>query len=132
MTSPQLPPNPQLWPQRTRVAGGTWSLDGVPLADIAEEFGTPSFVLDVATLRARAQRYRKAFVDAFAGMEVDVYYASKAFSSKAVLRWMHQEGLGVDVASLGELVTALQGPVTAERLVQQLTINSDAVHDIPL
>ncbi|HLS26684.1 MAG TPA: diaminopimelate decarboxylase [Beutenbergiaceae bacterium] len=116
MTSPQLPPNPQLWPQRTRVAGGTWSLDGVPLADIAEEFGTPSFVLDVATLRARAQRYRKAFVDAFAGMEVDVYYASKAFSSKAVLRWMHQEGLGVDVASLGELVTALQGPVPAERL----------------
>lgn len=116
MTSPQTPPHAHLWPQRTRVADGEWSIDGVPLAAIAREFGTPSYVLDVATLRARAQRYREAFTRAFAGTDVDVYYASKAFSSKAVLRWMHQDGLGVDVASLGELVTALQAHVPPERL----------------
>ena len=117
MTHPtHSPPDPHLWPETVSVSQGAWSVDTVGLAEIAEDFGTPSFVLDVATLRARARRYRQAFTAAFAGIDVDVYYASKAFSSKAVLRWVHAEGLGVDVASLGELTTALQAQVPAHRL----------------
>ncbi|MGC0143271.1 diaminopimelate decarboxylase [Pseudactinotalea sp. Z1732] len=112
------PPDAHLWPSRTTVTEGAWSVDGLSLADIAEEFGTPSYVLDVATLRERARRYRDALAGAFApqGIEVDVYYASKAFSSTAVLRWVHEEGLAVDVASLGELSTALKAQVPPTRL----------------
>lgn len=109
-------PDAHLWPQRTTVSEDGWALDDVSLETIAHEFGTPSFVLDVATLRQRAARYRQALTDAFAGIDVHLYYASKAFSSKAVLRWVHEQGLGVDVASMGELVTALQAEVPATRL----------------
>lgn len=112
------PPDAHLWPHGTEVRGGEWSLGDLALPALAEEFGTPSFVLDVATLRSRARRYQQALTGAFArkSIEADVYYASKAFSSIAVLGWMHEEGLGVDVASLGELVTALQAGVPAERI----------------
>ena len=124
------PPDPQLWPERTSVTAGAWSVDGLPLAAIAEEFGTPSYVLDVATLQARARRYFQAFSNAFTGIDVDVYYASKAFSSTAVLRWVHAEGLGVDVASLGELTTALQAQVPAQRLGLHGNNKSDAELDL--
>ena len=86
---------------------------GVPVARLAEEVGTPAYVLDEADLRARAAAYRRAFTAAFAevGAGVDVYYAGKAFLSVAVARWVHEEGLRVDTASGGELAVALRAGV---------------------
>ncbi|WP_223405087.1 diaminopimelate decarboxylase [Occultella gossypii] len=103
------PTDPQLWPANVRVTDGVLSLAGMPVTELAETYGTPSFLLDVADLRARAARYRDAFVGAFAplGVGVDVYYASKAFLSTAVARWVHAEGLRIDTAAHGELATAI-------------------------
>jgi diaminopimelate decarboxylase len=49
-------------------------------------------------------------MDAF-GADAQVYYAAKAFCSRAVLRWVTEEGLGVDVCTGGELETALSAGV---------------------
>ncbi|HLS15627.1 MAG TPA: diaminopimelate decarboxylase [Beutenbergiaceae bacterium] len=107
------PPSAHLWPDNVRNDEGTWSMAGLTFAELAERFDTPSFLLDVAALRRRARRYREVFQSAFeaAGAQVQVYYASKAFSSTAVLRWVHAEGLRVDVASHGELLTAVRAGV---------------------
>lgn len=101
------------WPRTARTVDGVLHLGGVGVDALAERFGTPSYLLDVADLRARARHLLRAAQDAAssAGTRAAVYYASKAFSSTAVLRWVHAEGLRVDVASLGELTTALRAGV---------------------
>ncbi|CAL8976739.1 Diaminopimelate decarboxylase [Cellulomonas sp. T2.31MG-18] len=102
----------------TRAADGSLSVAGVGVHELAARYGTPAYVLDEADLRARARGFRSAFERAFAalGCEVDVYYAGKAFLSRAVARWVHEEGLRVDVATGGELAVALAAGVPGEHL----------------
>ncbi len=113
-TNHARPTDLSIWPQTTVVENGQWSIGGRDLADLAQEFGTPTFFLDVVTLQQRARRYLNALTAPFE--RAKAYYASKAFSSTAVLRLVHAEGLGVDVASMGELVTALAADVPASAL----------------
>jgi diaminopimelate decarboxylase len=96
-----------------RSADGVVSVAGVDVRDLADEHGTPAYVLDEADLRSRARGYRRAFEAAFAeiGAGVDVYYAGKAFLSVAVARWVHEEGLRVDTATGGELAVALRAGI---------------------
>lgn len=102
----------------TRDADGVLRVAGVDVHALAAEHGTPAYVLDEADLRARARAYRQAFEAAAArvGTGVDVYYAGKAFLSRAVARWVHAEGLRVDTASGGELAVALAAGVPGEHL----------------
>jgi len=81
---------------------------------LAAEHGTPLFVLDEEDLRARARAYRTAYLQAGAGI---VYYAAKAFLTTTIARWVTDEGLGIDVASGGELAVALRAGVPGERLL---------------
>nr|WP_246498128.1 diaminopimelate decarboxylase [Natronoglycomyces albus] len=78
---------------------------GVTVSDLAQEYDTPAYILDEDDFRERCRTWRAAFADA------DVYYASKAFCSKAVLRIAAEEGLRVDVCSGGELAVALAAGV---------------------
>ncbi|WP_297566549.1 diaminopimelate decarboxylase, partial [uncultured Arcanobacterium sp.] len=79
-------------------------------------FGTPLYILDIADARARARRWKEALDSAFADLAGgDVYYAGKAFLSKAFARWMWEDGLYIDATSAGELQTALAGGVPGER-----------------
>jgi diaminopimelate decarboxylase len=114
---PGLPPTdpaalaPHVWPLGTRrEPSGTMSLHGQLLTDLAAEHGTPAFLMDEADFRTRA----RAFVAAFDSCVV--YYAAKAFLSRAVARWVHEEGLSIDVASGGELRVALDAGFPAERV----------------
>ena len=109
--------DPVTWSQTTeRSRSGVMSCGGVPLPALASEFGTPLFVLDTADLRARARGYAAAFDD-LSDAGVDVYYAGKAFLASAVARLVHEEGLGIDVCSGGELALALRSGVPADRLL---------------
>jgi diaminopimelate decarboxylase len=67
-------------------------------------------VLDEADLRARARAFRDAFAPG------TVYYAGKAFLSKAVVRIIAEEGLSLDVCTGGELATALAADMPPERI----------------
>jgi diaminopimelate decarboxylase len=90
---------------------GVLEIGGIAVTDLADEHSTPLYIYDEADLRRRAQEHR----DAFAG--ATVYYAGKAFLCTAVARWMDEEGLGIDVASGGELAVALRAGVPGERLI---------------
>jgi len=101
-----------IWPVTTRSdEEGRLCVGGVPLADIADEFHTPTYVIDEADFRRRARRYRKAL------RHTEVVYAGKSLLTTAVARWAREEGLGVDVCSAGELAVALAGGVDPARIV---------------
>ncbi|CAM5727073.1 diaminopimelate decarboxylase [Streptomyces badius] len=72
----------------TRDADGALTVGGIAVARLAEEFGTPAYFLDESDFRARC----RAWADAF-GPDADVFYAGKAFLSRAVVRWLKEEGL---------------------------------------
>jgi diaminopimelate decarboxylase len=98
--------DPAIWPRGAHRADGVLTLGGLDVRDLAAQFGTPAMIMDEADVRSRAREY----VDAF-GEDARVYYASKAFCSRAVLRWVTEEGLGVDVCTGGELAVALSAGV---------------------
>ena len=100
-----------VWPATaTRDESGALVLGGVDVRDLATEFGTPAYLLDEADFRSRC----RDFVQAFAG--ADVHYAAKAFCSLTSLRWIVEEGLGLDVCSGGELAAALRADVPPDRI----------------
>ena len=101
-----------VWPGSARVeAGGDVCVGGVSLAEAADRFGTPVYVLDEQEVRTRCRTYRTAFPDA------DVVYAAKAFLCRAMAHWVQEEGLGLDVCSAGELVLAVTAGFPPEQIV---------------
>ncbi|WP_026344156.1 diaminopimelate decarboxylase [Nocardia sp. BMG111209] len=105
-----LPSN--VWPRNaSRDAAGTVRLAGVPVTELAEEFGTPLFVVDEDDFRSRCRDMVRAFGD-----NARVHYASKAFLCGEVARWVRDEGLYLDVCSGGELAVALHAGFPAARI----------------
>ncbi len=101
---------PGIWPASARRdAEGALEVGGVATSELARRFGTPLYVMDEEEARGRARRIRSAFerAAASAGTTARLYYAGKAFLCAAMVRWMREEGLGVDVCSSGELALAL-------------------------
>ncbi len=106
------PPLGSPWPASTRLlAGREPAVGGVPLAEAADRFGTPLYVLDEAEVRARCRAYRTALPGA------EIFYAAKAFLSSALADWVAEEGLGLDVCSEGELRLAAAAGFPAERIL---------------
>ena len=103
-----------VWPKGAhRNAEGALVIGGVDVRDAARDFATPVFLLDEGDFRARAAGFRSAY-DA---QRSDIYYAAKAFLATTVARWAVEEGLGLDVASGGELAVALAASVPGDRLL---------------
>ena len=100
----------QLLPDNHAVSQGRLSIGGCDLLDLAEAHGTPLFVYDEEHLRSRCR-------EAVAAFGPDVAYAAKAFLCTAMARLAHSEGMGIDVATGGELHVALAAGVPADRLV---------------
>jgi diaminopimelate decarboxylase len=107
--------DPAIWPVTTHSdEEGRLCIGDVPLSDIADEFHTPTYVIDETDFRYRARRYRKALRDPRIS---EVVYAGKSLLTTAVARWAREEGLGVDVCSGGELAVALAGGVDPARII---------------
>ena len=92
---------------------GHLEVGGCDLVALAAEHGTPLYVFDEETFRARARAYRNAYD----GPRDRVYYAAKAFTSLTAFRMAVEEGLGVDVCSGGELHAALAAGVPHESMI---------------
>ncbi|SFL84042.1 diaminopimelate decarboxylase [Gracilibacillus orientalis] len=93
---------------------GHLTIGGLDALDLTNKYGTPLFVYDVHKIRENAQ----AFVDTFKehGVPAQVAYASKAFSSIAMIQIAKQENLSLDIVSQGELYTALQADFPVEKI----------------
>jgi len=112
-----LSPNRNLTPLTTRLdALGRLEVGGCGLNELARSYGTPLYVLDEDTLRASCRAYREALAAHYPGPALALY-ASKANSSLLLSALVASEGLGLDAVSSGELLTALEGGMPANRIV---------------
>lgn len=93
---------------------GHLMIGGMDTVELAEQYGTPLYVYDIALIRERARTFREAFERH--QLSYQVAYASKAFSSIAMAQLAAEEGLSLDVVSGGELYTALQANFPVERI----------------
>jgi diaminopimelate decarboxylase len=110
-------PNRNLAPITAELdAHGRLQVGGCGLSTLARTHGTPLYVLDEASLRATCRAYREALALHYPG-EALALYASKANSSLAISALVASEGLGLDAVSSGELLTALEGGMPADRIV---------------
>jgi diaminopimelate decarboxylase len=101
----------KIWSANTRRnADGELSIAGHQATDLVRRFGTPAYFVDEADFRSRARTWRAAF-DPWT-----VYYAGKAFLCTKVARWISEEGLYLDVCSLGELTVALKAGFDPARI----------------
>ena len=84
---------------------GVLHFAGQNTADLAQEYGTPLYLMDENRIRRQARVYRDTLQECF-GDKGHALYASKACSFKRMYAIMAEEGLGVDVVSAGEIATA--------------------------
>lgn len=89
--------------EHLRLQHGELHCEGVALAAIARELGTPTYVYSSAALTAN---YR-AYAEALAGTGHLICYAVKANSNLAVLNLLARLGAGFDIVSGGELARVL-------------------------
>ncbi|MEK6558423.1 MAG: diaminopimelate decarboxylase, partial [Candidatus Margulisiibacteriota bacterium] len=85
---------------------------GCDVADLANEFGTPLYILDIETIKARAREYMALSQEY---PNVRIAYASKALSLTALYQVLDAEGLYFDVVSDGELFTLLNAGVDPQK-----------------
>ncbi len=97
------------------VREGRLVIGGIPAADLARQFGTPLYVMDEARLRENCRAYVQALRAAFPDSQA--IFASKALCCMATCRLAHEEGLALDVVSVGEIHTALRAGVPADLLL---------------
>jgi diaminopimelate decarboxylase len=82
--------------------------------DLATKYGTPLYVFDEASIRGAAREFRDAFAAAYPKSRV--VYAGKAFLSTTLVGMLHEEGIGLDVVSGGELYIGLRGGMPPEQI----------------
>lgn len=93
---------------------GHLTIGGVDTVDLAHIYGTPLLVYDIALFKERAAAFQETFKKA--GIQAQVAYASKAFSSIAIYEVAAQLGLSLDVVSGGELHTAVAANFPREKI----------------
>jgi diaminopimelate decarboxylase len=84
---------------------GHLEIGGIDTVTLAQEFGTPLWVIDEEGFRSNCRCIKEAFT---ALGDAKVVYACKSLCTLSLLKIVEQEGLGIDVVSGGELYTALQ------------------------
>ncbi len=89
-------------------------IGGCDVVDLADQFGTSLYIVDEKTVRTACQQYRDAFKTHYPGESL-VIYASKAWNCLAICAIVASEGLGIDVVSGGELLTATRAGVPAAK-----------------
>ena len=113
-----------LFPPGSALDGdGMLTLGGCRADELALEFGTPVLAVAERALRDRAREYRSELAARWPRSRV--VFASKAFPCTAVQRVMVEEGLGLDVAGAGEIVTALRAGADPALLVLHGNAKSD-------
>jgi diaminopimelate decarboxylase len=102
------------WAANVKFENGELNIAGMSAKELAAEYGTPAFILDEDDFKARASAFTNAMKNSFESSIV--YYASKAFICKQIVRWIHELGMGIDVATGGELEVALSMEFPAHRI----------------
>ncbi|NLA07409.1 MAG: diaminopimelate decarboxylase [Firmicutes bacterium] len=97
------------------TSDGELEIGGCRATRLARDFGTPLHVMDEEMIRAKSREIRTSLLKYYP--KAFVAYASKAFCTLAMCRLIHEESLGLDVCSGGELFTALEAGIPPENIL---------------
>ena len=109
----------------SRDENGVLHFAGRSVTALAEQYGTPLYLMDEERIRANMRMYTLAFAENFQPGSLPLY-ASKAASFKAIYRIAKEEGMGVDCVSCGEIATALSAGFPADKIYYHGNCKTDA------
>ena len=93
---------------------GNLEIGGVDTKKLAEEFGTPLYVMDQELIEKTIDIMKESFVsDRF---DTQIAYAGKAFLTTGMVNIVNKKGLDLDVVSAGELYTAYKAGIPMDRV----------------
>lgn len=87
--------------------------EGVDVARIADEVGTPVYIYSKATFKDHLHKIQKAYES----IDTTVCFSVKACGNVNILKFMAQEGSGFDIVSGGELYRAVQANADPAKIV---------------
>ncbi|MCL2334167.1 MAG: diaminopimelate decarboxylase [Candidatus Methanoplasma sp.] len=93
---------------------GVMMFGGIPVTDIAKEFGTPVYVTEEKRLR---ENYRNIYNAFSKHMDTRINYACKANTNLAILKILESEGCGIDAVSVGEVMTCLKAGFDPDKIM---------------
>ncbi|WP_276368495.1 diaminopimelate decarboxylase [Chryseolinea sp. H1M3-3] len=95
------------------LSQGAYTIQGINVLDLAQQFGTPLYVYDGEKIAQQIKTLRNAFSDT----EIRVKYAAKALTNISILKLIRKHGAGVEVVSLGEAHIAMKAGFTPSEIV---------------
>ncbi|CAN2179649.1 LysA Diaminopimelate decarboxylase [Candidatus Nanopelagicaceae bacterium] len=105
-----------MWSKNASLEGGVLSLSGISAAQLAKDFGTPTFFIDEDAFRSRSLAWHNGLQSQFGSNAGTIYYAAKSFICTAVAQWIADIGIGIDVCTGGELAVAIAGGVHPSKI----------------
>ena len=109
-----------LFPASTRIQVESWPerlvIAGCDLSKLAEQYGTPLYLYDQATMDGAVRAYRQALAASYPG-KWGITYAGKAFLCVAMAQWVHRRGLWLDCTGVGELAAATAAQVPRNQII---------------
>jgi diaminopimelate decarboxylase len=94
---------------------GNLSIGGADALELAEEYGTPLYVVDEERVRDNYNRINQAFTSQYSDFKI--FYACKANTNLAVMRILEEVGSGIDAVSPGEIYTSLLAGFSPDRIL---------------
>jgi len=106
----------QLFPVTTTIERDSLTIAGHSLESLADEYGTPLYIYDRATMDLAAREYLETLASRYPG-SASVTYAGKAFLCTAIAQWAQGHGLFVDCTGEGEIAIAVAGNVPRDKVL---------------
>jgi diaminopimelate decarboxylase len=106
----------QLFPITTTIEKNSLTIAGHDLSALAEEYGTPLYLYDRATMDSAVADYKSALASHYP-MAGSITYAGKAFLNLAIAQWTQLHNLFVDCTGEGEIAMAVAGGVPREHIL---------------
>ncbi|GAB1472297.1 diaminopimelate decarboxylase [Chloroflexota bacterium] len=105
-----------LFPISVGIENDTLTLAGHNLISLAQQYGTPLYLYDRATLDAAANGYKSALASYYPGA-ASITYAGKAFLNLAIAQWTQTQGLTIDCTGEGEIAIAVAANVQRNNIL---------------
>ena len=105
-----------LFPDSTQILNDSLFIAGQDLAALADQYGTPLYMYDRATLNASVKTYKDA-LSAYYPFSSHITYAGKAFLCKAIAEWAQTHDLFVDCTGEGEIAIAVAGGASRQHIL---------------
>ena len=89
------------------------NIEKVTVNNIARKYGTPTYCYSYTKLRENILRFKKSFKS----ISPLICFAIKSNTNVSLIREIKKFGLGADVVSMGELMTAIKAGISPKKIV---------------